>query len=490
MTIPKYEVITLFENIKKEYCYGNFLNGEWAFFDKCLDIIDPTSKKLVGRISQMKHEDVDNAIESCSSAQKEWGKMPTNERAKILHKAANLLVENQDHIADILMHEIAKDKKSCLSEINRTADFIKFTADEGERTIGEALNADNFPGVKTNKLAFVIREPLGVVLAISPFNYPINLSASKIAPALIAGNSVLLKPPTQGALSAMHMVEIFNQAGLPAGVLNTITGKSSEIGDYVVTHPKIDFINFTGSTKVGKHIASISGMVPLIMELGGKDAAIVLDDANLEDAANDIVSGAFSYSGQRCTAIKRVIAVDSIVDKLIELILPKVKELKVGNPKDSTITPLVNDKAKDFVLELMHDAEEKGAVRLIGGNYEDNLVYPTVYDKVTEEMRLAWEEPFGPVLPIIRVNNIDDAISLANKSQYGLQSSVFTMNINNAFYVAKRLEVGTVHINNKTERGPDHFPFSGIKNSGMGTQGIKYSIEAMTRRKNIVLEYN
>ncbi|WBW98703.1 NADP-dependent glyceraldehyde-3-phosphate dehydrogenase [Oceanirhabdus sp. W0125-5] len=480
----------MFENIKKQSCYGNFLNGQWIYSDKCLKIYNPTSKELMGYISQMQPEDVDKAVESCKNAQKTWGNMPTNERAKILHKAANLLLNNQDYIADILMQEIAKDKKSCLSEISRTADFIKFTADEGERTIGEALNADNFPGVKTDKLAFVIREPLGVVLAISPFNYPINLSVSKIAPALIAGNSVVLKPPTQGAISAMHMVEIFNQAGLPAGVLNTITGKSSEIGDYLVTHPGIDFINFTGSTKVGKHIASVSKMVPLIMELGGKDAAIVLDDANLEDAANDIVSGAFSYSGQRCTAIKRVIAINSIADKLIDLILPKVKELKVGNPKDSTITPLINDKAKDYVLELMNDAVEKGAQCLIGGNHQDNLVYPTIYDMVTEEMRIAWEEPFGPVLPIIRVSTIDEAIALANKSEYGLQSSVFTMNINNAFYVAKRLEVGTVHINNKTERGPDHFPFSGIKNSGMGTQGIRYSIEAMTRRKNIVLEYN
>jgi len=386
------------------------------------------------------------------------------------------------------MKEIGKDINSCISEVKRTADFIRFTADAGKHLEGETIAADTFPGFKKNKMSLVQRVPIGLVLAISPFNYPINLSASKIAPALVGGNSVILKPPTQGAISALHLIRIFQEAGIPDGVLNSVTGKSSEIGDYLVTNDHINFINFTGSTKVGKHIAKIAGMVPMMMELGGKDAAIVLKDADLDETAKEIVTGAYSYSGQRCTAIKRILVTEDIADELSSKVLKEVERLTVGTPESgATITPLINTSSADFIEELIKDALEKGAKLLCGNVREGNLIHPTLFDNVTSEMRLAWEEPFGPVLPIIRVKDMDEAILMANKSQYGLQSSVFTRNINDAFYVANKLEVGVVQINNKSERGPDHFPFSGVKSSGMGTQGIKYSIEAMTRLKSIVL---
>ncbi|MGK0469159.1 MAG: glyceraldehyde-3-phosphate dehydrogenase (NADP+) [Clostridium sp.] len=353
------------------------------------------------------------------------------------------------------------------------------------------MGADNFPGFKKNKISFVTKVPVGIVLAISPFNYPINLSASKIAPALIGGNSVILKPSTQGAISSLHLVALFHKAGIPNGVLNTITGKGSEIGDYLVTHKDINFINFTGSTKVGKHVAKIAGMVPMIMELGGKDAAIILSDADIEGAAKDIVTGAFSYSGQRCTAVKRVLVMNDVADTLTLALTKNIKLLKIGNPEDCCdITPLIDNSAADYIQELIDDAISKGATLLCGNKREKNLIYPTLFDNVTTDMRLAWEEPFGPVLPVIRVNSIEEAITIANKSEYGLQSSVYTKNIDNAFNIASRLEVGTVQINNKPERGPDHFPFSGTKSSGMGTQGIRYSIEAMTRMKSTVLLIN
>ena len=436
----------------------------------------------------MSRDEIDKVIENSKASQKNWSEIPINERAAILHKCASLLDENVDTLSEILQKEIAKNKSSSISEIKRTADFIRFTADEAKHMEGETITSDNFPGFKKNKISFVYRVPLGTVLAISPFNYPINLSASKIAPALAAGNSVILKPPSQGAISALYLAELFNKAGLPKGVLNTVTGKGSEIGDYIITHKDIDFINFTGSTEVGKHIALIAGMVPMLMELGGKDAAIVLKDADLNDAAKDIVSGAYNYSGQRCTAIKRVIVMEEVADELINLMKERIEKLRVGNPKDDCdITPLISSSAADLVQELINDAINKGAKLVLGNKREGNLVYPTLFDNVTADMRIAWEEPFGPVLPIIRVKNKDEAINLANKSQYGLQSSVFTKNINDAFYVANKLEVGTVQINDKTERGPDHFPFLGVKASGMGTQGIRYSIEAMSRRKVIVL---
>ncbi|WP_286910645.1 NADP-dependent glyceraldehyde-3-phosphate dehydrogenase [Clostridium sp. UBA1652] len=475
----------------KDKIYKNYVGGEWVKSEtsKLISINSPVDGSLVGKVQAMSKEEVDYAIQNAKEAQKEWDKMPINKRATILLKAADLLDEKAEEIANIMVLEIAKDKKSAISEVNRTADYIRFSADTAKNMAGETLPGESFPGTGKGKISIVNRVPLGVVLAISPFNYPVNLSASKIAPALMAGNSIVLKPATQGSISALHLVRVFQEAGVPAGVINTITGRGSEIGDYVVGHPLVDFINFTGSTEIGLRISGITTMKPLLMELGGKDAAIVLEDADLDLAAHNIVAGAYSYSGQRCTAVKRILVIDKVADELVKKVREKVKTLKVGNPinEQVDVVPLIDDKAADYVESLILESKEKGATILEGGNREGNLIYPTLVDNVTLDMRLAWEEPFGPVLPIIRVNNVDEAISIANKSEYGLQSSVFTRDINKAFYVANKLEVGTVQINNKTERGPDHFPFSGVKASGIGTQGIRYSIEAMSRPKAVVL---
>ncbi len=485
--------MTMLNRNNTDKVYGNLVNGEWVTTtsNRTLDITSPVDRSFVGKIQLMSIEEIDQVIKSAKDAQKSWKDTPISERAKILMKAADILEENVEFLSEILEKEISKDTDSAISEIKRTADFIRFTANEGMHLQGETIGADNFPGYKKNKISFVTRVPLGIVLAISPFNYPINLSASKIAPALMAGNSVILKPPTQGSISALYLAEIFHTAGLPKGVLSTATGKGSEIGDYLITHPEINFINFTGSTNVGKHIAKIAEMVPMMMELGGKDAAIVLDDADLDMTASNIVAGAYSYSGQRCTAVKRVLAVNAIADELVKKIEMDVNQLKVGNPaKGVQITPLINEEAADYVQELIDDALAKGAKLITGNRREGNLLYPTLLDHITTDMRIAWEEPFGPVLPIMRVKNEEEAIAIANRSEYGLQSSVFTQNIDKAFLIATKLEVGTVQINNKTERGPDHFPFLGVKSSGMGTQGIRYSIEAMSRPKAIVLNFN
>ncbi|MBU3102577.1 NADP-dependent glyceraldehyde-3-phosphate dehydrogenase [Clostridium gasigenes] len=482
----------MFNYIKDENRgFKNLINGEWidGISSNLIDVNSPLDNSLLGRVPAMTKEDVDLVMKTAKEAQKKWNSVTISKRAEILYKAAELLLENIDELAEVMMMEIAKDRKSCKSEISRTADFIKFTADTAKNLTGESIPGDSFPGFKNNKISIVKREPIGVVLAISPFNYPINLAASKIAPALMAGNSVVLKPSTQGSLSGLHLARIFQQAGVPSGVLNTITGRSSEIGDYITTHKGINFINFTGSTEVGKRISKITSMVPLLMELGGKDAAIVLEDADLELTANNIIAGAYSYSGQRCTAVKRVLVVDKLADELVKKLKEKIGKITVGNPleADADVVPLISAKAADFVCELIEDAREKGADLVIGGNREGNLIYPTLFDNVTTDMRLAWEEPFGPVLPIIRVKDMDEAIEIANRSEYGLQSSIFTENIDNAFYVADKLEVGTVQVNNKTERGPDHFPFLGVKSSGMGTQGIRYSIESMSRPKATVI---
>ena len=483
----------MFKNIKdKDNNYKNLINGEWKESNsgRFIEIKSPIDDSLLGRVPAMTTEEVDEAIEGAKKAQREWKNKSTSERAQVLHKAADLLEANVEELADIMMREICKDKKSSRSEILRTADFIRFTAESAKNMSGESIPGDSFPGFKNNKVSIVKREPLGVVLAISPFNYPVNLAASKIAPAVVIGNSVVLKSATQGTLCGLHLSRIFEEAGLPAGVLNTVTGKGSEIGDYITTHKEIDFVNFTGSTGIGHRISKLTSMVPLLMELGGKDAAIVLEDADLDLTASNIVAGAFSYSGQRCTAVKRVLVVDSVADELVSRIKEKMAGLKVGNPLKEDVldvVPLINDKSADFVMELIEDAKNKGAELIAGGKREGRLVYPTLFDKVTLDMDLAWEEPFGPVLPVIRVKDKDEAIEIANRSEYGLQSSVFTENIDDAFYIADKLEVGTVQVNNKTERGPDHFPFLGVKSSGIGTQGIRYSIEAMSRPKVTVI---
>ena len=470
--------------------YGNLINGEWvpSKSGKVIRISSPVDSSMIGDVQAVTKEEVDDIVRFSKESFTTWAEIPIFEKADILYKGAELLEERADEIADILTMEIAKDKKSSISEIKRTGDFLRFTADAGKSMKGSAVSGENFPGGSRDKLSYVKRVPLGTVLAISPFNYPINLSASKIGPALMGGNTVILKPATQGAISALHLVKALNDAGLPKGVLQTVTGKGSEIGDYIVTHEGIDFINFTGSTEVGQHISKISAMKPLLLELGGKDAAIVLEDADLEFTANNIVDGAFSYSGQRCTAVKRIITTDKVADQLVDMLKSRIEKLQVGDPREnSVITPLIDNKSADFAEFLINDAINKGGKIITGNKREGNLIYPTLIDNVTEDMEIAWKEPFSPILPIIRVKTISEGIKIANRSEYGLQSSVFTNDINSAFTIADKLEVGTVQINNKTERGPDHFPFLGVKASGMGTQGVKYSIDAMTRPKAITV---
>ncbi|MCK1247983.1 NADP-dependent glyceraldehyde-3-phosphate dehydrogenase [Streptococcus uberis] len=469
--------------------YKNLVNGEWKLSENEIKIYAPATGEELGSVPAMSTEEVDYVYQSAKNAFQAWRELSYVERATILHKAADILVRDAEKIGAILSKEVAKGHKAAVSEVVRTAEIINYAAEEGIRMEGEVLEGGSFEASSKKKIAIVRHEPVGLVLAISPFNYPINLAGSKIAPALIAGNVVALKPPTQGSISGLLLAEVFAEAGVPAGVFNTITGRGSVIGDYIVEHEAVNFINFTGSTPVGERIGQLAGMRPIMLELGGKDSAIVLEDADLALAAKNIVAGAFGYSGQRCTAVKRVLVMDSVADELEKHVCDLVNNLSVGMPEDNAdITPLIDTKAADFVEGLITDANEKGAKALTEIKREGNLISPVVFDHVTTDMRLAWEEPFGPVLPFIRVNSLEEAIDISNASEYGLQASVFTNNFPKAFAIAEKLEVGTVHINNKTQRGTDNFPFLGAKKSGAGVQGVKYSIDAMTNLKSIVFD--
>ncbi|WP_072329245.1 MULTISPECIES: NADP-dependent glyceraldehyde-3-phosphate dehydrogenase [unclassified Paenibacillus] len=462
------------------------LDGEWRVSEssRYIDIRCPYKPLVVGRVPSMTTEEAASAVLAAERAQKQWATMPMHKRAGLLHAWADEMLRVSGEIAEFIMLEVGKSGSAALAEVERSADLIRHTAEEGRRIGGELISGDAYPGVKPGKTARVDKVPLGVVLAISPFNYPVNLSVSKIAPALIAGNTVVLKPPTQGAISALLAASALQRAGCPPGVLNVVTGRGAEIGDALTSHKSVNCISFTGGTATGREICRKANMIPVILELGGKDPAIVLEDADLDLAAREIVSGAFAYSGQRCTAIKRVLVSEPAADQLVELLRYRIEQLRVGSPEEQAdITPLIDTQAADKVSALISEALDEGALLVNGNRREGNLVYPTLLDGVTERMRIAWEEPFGPVLPVIRVRDAEEAVRWANDSEYGLQASVFTRDMQAALSIAGKLDVGSVQLNGKTERGPDHFPFLGVKSSGLGVQGIRKSIETMVRDK-------
>ncbi|GER39535.1 aldehyde dehydrogenase 11A3, partial [Striga asiatica] len=384
--------------------YGD---GEWkkSSSGKSVAIVNPTTRKTQYKVQACTQEEVNKVMEIAKAAQKSWAKTPLWKRAELLHKAAAILKEHKVPIAEALVKEIAKPAKDAVTEVVRSGDLVSYCAEEGVRLLGEGtfLVSDSFPGNERTKYCLTSKIPLGVVLAIPPFNYPVNLAVSKIAPALIAGNSLVLKPPTQGAVACLHMVHCFHLAGFPKGLISCITGKGSEIGDFLTMHPG-------------------AGMVPLQMELGGKDACIVLEDADLDLVAANIIKGGFSYSGQRCTAVKVVLVMESVADELVEKVKSRVAKLTVGPPEnDCDITPVVSESSANFIEGLVMDARQKGATFCQEYKRDGNLIWPLLLDHVRPDMRIAWEEPFGPVLPVIRIGSVEEGIHHCNASNFGLQ---------------------------------------------------------------------
>lgn len=468
--------------------YQALINGELYENNQWITVMNPTTNQPAGQVPALKKADIDRTYQAAQSAQIVWSQMPILKRIELLNNWKQLIIRDKKIMADIMSVEIAKGVKAAVSEIDRSVEYIDYTLQEALRLHPQSYTGDSW-GVM-NKLGVFEYVPKGVILAISPFNYPVNLSVSKIFPALVTGNSVVFKPATQGSLVGLYLAKLANEAKIPAGVFNAVSGKGSEIGDMLVENPVINVISFTGSADVGNRISKKSLKTDLILELGGKDPAIVLDDADLEDTANKIIKGAFSYSGQRCTAIKRVLVQRGISNNLIALLKTKTEKLSVGVPNDNCdITPVIDMPTIENAKKLIKDALNKGAMCLTGNNFKDNLMSPTIITNVTTKMDLAWEEPFAPLLPIIVFDDVNAAIKIANDSKYGLQASVFTTNINSAMSIAKLLDVGSVNINDQSQRGPDHFPFTGVKDSGLGVQGIHASLMAFTCPKGIVINW-
>ncbi|KAJ3615615.1 hypothetical protein Zmor_016283 [Zophobas morio] len=393
--------------------------------------------------------------------------------------------ENRDEIIELIMYEVGKTKKDATGELDRTIEYIDQTFEEAKK-IAENIIGPDVHGIK-NKFGHFMRVAKGVGVSISPFNYPINLAMSKIIPALVMGNTVVYKPATNGSLLGAFVGQLTIDI-LPNGVFNTVTGRGSEIGDEIITNKEIDFVSFTGSTRIGQRILEICPSKDVVLELGGKDPAIILDNSDLNFVADNIISGGLSYSGQRCTAIKSIITTNEIADELAPIVIKKVEDLKVGSPLDDAfITPLVTEAAAKYVGTLIEDAKAKGGKVLTGDRIERNLVYPTIIDNVTRDMELFDEEPFGPLIPIIRVKDFDEAIEIANNSQYGLQASLFGKDEDELYKLAMKINTGSVNINSRSQRSPDIFPFIGIRNSGFGVQGIIDALYSTTRVKGIVV---
>jgi len=468
--------------------YKMFINGQWIESSNTFEIKSPADDSVVARVQKANQTEAEQAVLAAFNAKPKIANMDACDRAKLLDKMGDLLDQFRNEFISIIMKESGKTLKQAQGEVNSSIDRLHLAADEAKEIRGEIIKGDVAADKKSMGMA--IRQPVGVLLAITPFNYPLFTGVAKIAPGIAAGNSIVVKPASDDPICALMFGKIMQEAGVPDGVVNVITGSSSDIGDYLCSHPKIDVISFTGSSAAGKHIAGIAGMKKLHLELGGKAPAIVLEDCDFNLAVKECVTGSLKFSGQRCDAISRVLVVEQIADNFVKAVLEEVKNWKFGDPRnsDTIVGPLINERAAKKVEDLVNDAVSKGAKLLCGGKrYALGYYEPTVLDNVNRNMRIAWEETFGPVVTIIRVKDYEEAISLANESEFALDACIFTKDIDKAFDAAQRIEAGSVHINSHPMHGLGIFPFGGDESSGMGREGIKYSIEDMTKVHSIIL---
>jgi glyceraldehyde-3-phosphate dehydrogenase [NAD(P)+] len=465
------------------------LDGRWISLQQSIEVRSPIDDGLIATVPNASEREAEEAVESSYIHRNAIRTVPAVEKIEIFQRTRELLLENEEYLVSILALEAGKPLSNAKGEVRSTAERLKLTPEDYGKIRGEHIPGD-WSDETVGTSADVLREPLGVVLAISPFNYPLYITATKVIPALLAGNSVVVKTSSQDPLSFLMFTRLLGVAGLPAGTLNVVTGRGP-IGEYLTGREKVNMVTFTGSTEVGKRLARVAGIKKLHMELGGKGSAIVLGDADLDLAAKETVNGSLSYSGQRCDAVSRVMVEQKVADTFTDKVVREVGTYKVGDPRDPTVNigPLINRGAVERVHALVTDAINKGAKVLVGAKFEDNYYYPTVLSHVPTDAKIMWEETFGPVIPITSVKDVDEAIDLANRSKYGLDSCVFTNNINLARKVAKRLEEGGVTINAAPRHGVGYYPFGGNKDSGLGREGIGYSVEEMTRLKTIVYNW-
>lgn len=463
------------------------INGKLIDKDDKVAVINPFNNETVDEVPLAGAEDVKKAILAASQARRLMERMSSRKLSRILIDVHQELKENLEDFAKLITLETGKTIRDSRMEMQRSLETIQLSAEECKRVYGETIPMD---AAITGRsvFGFTMKIPLGVVAAITPFNYPVNLAIHKLAPALGAKNSVVFKPSLTAPLAAMKLAEIMGHH-LPPGAVNCVTGKSSEIGDELVTSDLINKISFTGSVATGLSIAHKAGLKKLTLELGGNDPLIVLDDADLDAAVSATMAGSYLNAGQVCIAVKRIIIQDGVADDFVDSLVEQTKKLKVGNPLDpkTDMGPLIDEYAALAVQSKVEDAVDGGAQLLCGGQRKGAFYQPTVLDQVQPDMQVVWEETFGPVSPVIRVRTEKEAYQMANYTKYGLQAGIFTQDINRAKRAVKCIEAGSVLVNKQSTFRTDNMPFGGFKLSGIGKEGVKYALDDMTRTKMVVI---
>jgi acyl-CoA reductase-like NAD-dependent aldehyde dehydrogenase len=469
--------------------YSLYIDGKWtpAADGAMADDFNPATGALFARVAQAGRADALRAVEAAYRARETWGRLIVSERAAILLRAADVLASKVDEIRDVLIEESGSTFGKSMFEVFYCIDLLRSAAGDARHIFGETL-----PHSASGQIGMTIRQPLGVIAGIAPFNAPFLLAMKKVVLALAAGNCFVLKPSEETPVTGLKIAEVFHEAKLPPGVLNVVPGPAKDVGDVLLTDPRVRMITFTGSTKVGKLIAveAAKNLKKFTLEMGGKNPLIVLRDADVDYAVRAGCFGIYFHQGQVCMANSRIIVEAPVFDEFCEKFAARAKTYKVGDPHDpqTVIGPLIRRTQCAFIDEHVADAAAKGAKVLTGGTHQDNFYQPTVIAGVTPQMRIYSEESFGPITSIIKVDSAEEALKIANDTSYGLSAGVITNDLQKAMDLALRLESGMVHINDTTVSDEPHIPFGGIKNSGFGREGGNYSMEEMTELKWITIQ--
>lgn len=466
-----------------------YVNGEWLVDGReKLQVKSPFTGEVIGEQYLATMEDVEKALQSAFESKKEIGAIPAYKRANILKRAAELLHEQRESFAKLISLELGKPLKNTLDEVARSVETLQLSGEEAKRLTGESIPGDASER-GTNAIAMTFRVPVGVIAAITPFNSPLNLVCHKIGPAFAAGNAVVLKPAPQTSLIATALLKLLLEAGFPEIAVNMVLG-GVEVGQEIVKDDRVNVISFTGGTVASRNICKLAGMKKVLLELGGNAATIVHEDADLARAALMCARTGFSNSGQSCISVQRIYVHQAVVLKFKELLKDEVAKLIVGDPlsPETDVGTLVDEKAAGRIIDWIDQSVKAGAELVFGGKQNGANVQPTILFNPPKTTNVVCQEVFGPIVSILPYVDIDEAIAEANDSEFGLQAGIFTNRLDLAYKAAHALEVGGVVINGTSNYRLDHWPYGGVKNSGIGREGPRFAIEDMTETKMIVLQ--
>jgi acyl-CoA reductase-like NAD-dependent aldehyde dehydrogenase len=461
------------------------LDGEWIETGDWQDVNSPYSGETVARVARAGAEHARKALDAAEHAMS--SPLPAHERAAILDRVAALLKERHDEVAQTISAEAGKPLKAARVEAERAVSTYTMAAIEARQLAGDVVPMDASPA-GVGKIAYTMRVPIGIVGAITPFNFPLNLVAHKIAPALAAGCAVVLKPAGQTPLSALLLGELETEAGLPPGWLNVLVGPSAEIGDVIVEDERVKLITFTGSSGVGWKIRERSVKKRVNLELGNATPVVVEADADIEEAATKLAANAFSFAGQSCISVQRIYIQRSAYDDFVGRFIPKVQGLKVGDPaeEETDVGPVIDEDARERIVSWVEEAKSAGATVLTGGEVVDGLLQPTVVADVTPDMKVSCQEVFGPLCTVSPYDSSEEAFELANGTEYGLQAGIFTANVKTALAAAAALDFGGVTVNEAPTFRADQMPYGGVKESGNTKEGPHYAVREMTEERLVV----